>query len=73
MQRIFYLLQKEFRQIFRDKSMIVALFFVPFIQLALLGHAITTDVTSHDIVLCDLDRTPMSRAFLQHFNQTEYF
>lgn len=73
MQRIFYLVQKEFRQIFRDKSMIVALFFIPFVQLALLGHAITTDVTSHDIVVCDLDRTPMSRAFLQHFSQTEYF
>jgi ABC-2 type transport system permease protein len=73
MQRIFYLVQKEFRQIFRDRAMMVALFVIPFIQLVLLGNAITTDVTNLDIAVCDLDRTPMSRAFLNHFGETEYF
>ncbi|MDT8323606.1 MAG: ABC transporter permease [Bacteroidota bacterium] len=73
MQRIFYLVQKEFRQIFRDPAMIVALFAIPFIQLLLLGHAITTDVKNLDIAICDLDRTPMSRAFTEHFGETAYF
>ncbi|MCB2203993.1 ABC transporter permease [bacterium] len=73
MQRIYYLIQKEFRQIFRDRPMMAALFVIPFIQLVLLGNAITTDVTNLDIAVCDFDRTPMSREFLRHFGDTEYF
>ncbi len=73
MQRILYLVQKEFRQIFRDRSMIAALFFVPFIQLVILGNAITTDVTNLDLIVTDLDRTPMSRTFIERFTTTEYF
>lgn len=73
MQRILYLVQKEFRQIFRDRTMIVALFAVPFIQLVILGNAITTDVTNLDVIVTDLDRTPMSRAFLERFTTTKYF
>lgn len=73
MQRIFYLVQKEFRQIFRDPGMIAALFVIPFIQLVILGNAITTDVKNVDIIVTDLDRTPMSRAFLEHFTTTKYF
>ncbi|MBN1446937.1 MAG: ABC transporter permease [Bacteroidetes bacterium] len=73
MQRILYLIQKEFRQIFRDRAMIAALFAVPFIQLVILGNAITTDVTNVDVMVSDLDRTPMSRHFAERFSTTEYF
>ncbi len=72
MRRIFYLVQKEFRQVFRDKSMIGILFVVPFIQLVLLGNAITTEVKHVRVLLGDRDGTPMSRAFLQSFGGTEY-
>jgi ABC-2 type transport system permease protein len=73
MQRIFYLVQKEFRQIFRDPAMIGVLFIVPFIQIVILGNAITTDVKNVTIVFTDLDRSPMSRDFLQRFVHTPYF
>lgn len=73
MQRIFYLVQKEFRQIFRDPAMIGVLFVVPFIQIVLLGYAITTDVKNVTVVFTDLDRTGMSRDFLQDFTHTLYF
>ncbi|HOJ05667.1 MAG TPA: ABC transporter permease [Bacteroidota bacterium] len=72
MRRIFYLVQKEFRQVFRDKSMIGILFVVPFIQLVLLGNAITTEVKHVRVLLGDRDGTPMSRAFLQSFRGSEY-
>lgn len=72
MRRIFYLVQKEFRQVFRDKSMIGILFVVPFIQLVLLGNAITTEVKHVRVLLGDRDGTPMSRAFLQSFGGSEY-
>ncbi len=73
MQRIFYLIQKEFRQILRDPAMIGVLFVVPFIQIVLLGNAITTDVKNVTVVFTDQDRTPMSRDFLQRFTHTPYF
>jgi ABC-2 type transport system permease protein len=73
MQRIFYLVQKEFRQIFHDPAMIGVLFVVPFIQIVLLGYAITTDVKNVSVVFTDLDRTRMSRDFLQRFTHTPYF
>jgi ABC-2 type transport system permease protein len=73
MQRIFYLVQKEFRQIFRDPAMIGVLFIVPFIQIVILGNAVTTDVKNVSVVFTDLDRSPMSRDFLQRFAHTSYF
>ena len=44
MQQILYLIQKEFRQIFRDKAMVAIIFFAPIVQMIVLGFAITTDV-----------------------------
>lgn len=73
MQRILYLVQKEFRQIFRDPAMIGVLFIVPFIQIVILGNAVTTDVKNVSVVFTDLDRSPMSRDFLQRFVHTSYF
>lgn len=73
MQGIFYLIQKEFRQIFRDKSMIGILFFMPLIQLFLLGNAVTTDIVHLRVLLYDRDRSPMSREFLQQFTNSKYF
>lgn len=73
MQRVLYLIQKEFRQIFRDRAMIALLFVVPFIQITLLGFAVTSDVKNVEVVLADFDRTPMSRDFLQRLTHTPYF
>ncbi len=73
MQRVFYIVQKEFRQIFRDRSMIAVLFIVPFVQIVLLGNAITTDVKDVTVVFTDLDRSPMSRDFFQRFVHSPYF
>ncbi len=73
MHRIFYIIQKEFRQIVRDPAMIGVLFVVPFIQIVLLGNAITTDVKNVSVVFSDMDRTPMSRDFLQRFTHNPYF
>lgn len=73
MQQILYLIQKEFRQIFRDRSMIGILFVMPLIQLFLLGNAVTTDVIHLHLLIQDRDRTPMSREFIQQFTHSKYF
>ena len=73
MQQVYYLIQKEFRQVFRDKAMIGMLLIVPLLQVIILGYSITTDVTSLKIVIFDGDRTPVSRDFTRKFMHIEYF
>ncbi|MAT39054.1 MAG: ABC transporter [Ectothiorhodospiraceae bacterium] len=73
MQQVFYLVQKEFRQVFRSKIMIGILFVAPLIQILVLGNAVTTDVTNLKVVLFDNDRTPMSRELLRRLANSEYF
>ena len=73
MRQIFYLVQKEFRQIFRDFSMVRILFVVPLIQIFILGNAITTDVKNIKIIFHDQDKTPYSRDFISRFVHSRYF
>lgn len=73
MRQIFYLVQKEFRQIFRDFSMVRILFIVPLIQIFILGNAITTDVKNIKIIFQDQDKTPYSREFISKFVHSKYF
>ena len=73
MRQIFYLVQKEFRQIFRDFSMVRILFVVPLIQIFILGNAITTDVKNIKIVFQDQDKSPYSREFISRFVHSRYF
>ncbi len=61
MQRIFYLVQKEFRQIFREKANLIIIFVMPFIQLIILGFAITMDVKNISTVIVNQDQSSFSR------------
>ncbi len=73
MRQILYLVQKEFRQIFRDFSMVRILFVVPLIQIFILGNAITTDVKNIKVVIQDQDRSQYSREFISKFVHSKYF
>ncbi|MFC1770385.1 ABC transporter permease [Candidatus Margulisiibacteriota bacterium] len=61
MKRILYLMQKEFRQIFREKANLVIIFIIPILQLFLLGFAITTDVKNIGTIIIDHDQSALSR------------
>ncbi len=73
MQRILYLIQKEFRQILREKAFIGIIFIMPFIQIVLLGFAITTDVKNVTIAFVDKDHSQLSRRMIDAFTKTESF
>ncbi|MBU1052995.1 MAG: ABC transporter permease [Proteobacteria bacterium] len=73
MRQIFYLVQKEFRQVFRDKAMLRIIFIVPLVQIVILGNAITTDVKNIKLVIQDQDRTPYSRELVLQFVHCGYF
>jgi ABC-2 type transport system permease protein len=73
MHKIWYIMQKEFRQIFREKTNIVIIFVLPFIQLVLLGFAITTDVTNISTMIVDQDHSQLSRRMIDAFSTTKTF
>jgi ABC-2 type transport system permease protein len=73
MSKIFYLMQKEFRQIFREKANLGIIFVMPIIQLLILGFAITTDVKNIATIVVDEDRTVMSRSIVEALRATKTF
>lgn len=73
MGKVFHLVKKELRQVFRDPNMLRVIFIVPMIQLLVLGYAITTDIKNLDILICDFDRSTTSRDLVERFSHTDYF
>ncbi len=68
-----YLIQKEFRQIFRDRAMVAMIFMLPLVQMFLFAYAIQTDLKNVRLAVLDLDRTPESRRLLDSFFASNYF
>jgi ABC-2 type transport system permease protein len=68
-----HLLQKEFKQIFRQREMVVIIFFMPVVQLLILGYAINLDVKRIELAVFDQDRTELSRAVVGKFGASGYF
>ena len=73
MQRILYLIQKEFRQILREHTYLGLIFVMPFFQMVLLGFAITMDVKNVPMTIVDYDRSRFSRQLIDHFTASESF
>jgi len=73
MQRVFYLVQKEFRQMLREPVFIALILGVPFIQIVLLGFAITMDVKHVALTIVDQDKSVLSRRLEDAFSKTESF
>ncbi|MBM3328661.1 MAG: ABC transporter permease [Calditrichaeota bacterium] len=70
---VLFLIEKEFRQVFRDPIMLRMLFVLPVMQLFLFGYAVTTDIKNVRLALLDRDRTPASRHLAEAFYAGEYF
>ncbi len=73
MQRILYIIQKEFRQIVREKVFIGLIFGSPFIQIVILGFAITMDVKNVSLAVVDYDHSAYSNRLVDAFSKTESF
>jgi ABC-2 type transport system permease protein len=67
------MVRKEFYQIRQDKRMMVVSILAPFLQVLILGYAATTDIRNSSLVVCDLDRTAVSREFVRKFTNSGYF
>jgi len=73
MNIIGYIIQKEFRQIFRNKGMLPVIFILPLIQLLILSNAATFDVKNISFAYIDSDKTSTSRALVDKFEASTYF
>lgn len=73
MKTILYIVQKEFRQIFRNRAMLPIIFVLPLLQLIILSNAATFEVKNIQFSYIDHDRTSSSRALVQKFVASEYF
>jgi len=68
-----YLVQKEFRQILRDRAMLRIMFLAPIIQLFILSYAINTDLKNIRMAILDQDNSVESRRLSESFFQNDIF
>lgn len=73
MKTILYIIQKEFKQIFRNKGMLPIIFVLPLLQLVILSNAATFEVKNIKFGYIDNDHSSTSRALIEKFNASTYF
>jgi len=73
MRALRFLLQKEFRQIFRDPSILRIIFVMPMIQLLVLPWAADYEMKNIKISVVDHDHSPYSRQLIQKVTASGYF
>lgn len=73
MRTILYILQKEFLQIFRNKSMLPVIFALPIIQLCVLVFAATYEMKNTNLYVVDQDLSSHSRQIVSKFNGSPFF
>ena len=73
MKIIFYIIQKEFKQIFRNKGMLPIIFVLPLLQLVILSNAATFEVKNIKFAYIDNDKSSSSRALIEKFEASTYF
>ncbi|MGI9525487.1 MAG: ABC transporter permease [Weeksellaceae bacterium] len=73
MRRLKFLLEKEFKQIFRDKTIIAMIFLLPVLQLVLIPLAMNFDVKEINVVIVDNDHSSYSQKFVSKLGASGYF
>ena len=73
MKTIIFIIQKEFKQIFRNKGMLPLLFGLPLLQLLILSNAATFEIKNIKFGYIDNDHSSSSRELLSKFSASSYF
>lgn len=68
-----FLLQKEFRQIFRDKTILAMMFMMPTIQLIIMPLAANFEVKNINIAYVDHDHSSYSQKLIDKIGSSGYF
>lgn len=73
MRTILYIIQKEFIQIRRNKTMLPVIFVVPLIQLIILVNAATLEMKHINMYVVDKDLSSTSRQMVNKFKASPFF
>lgn len=73
MKTIGYIIQKEFKQIFRNKGMLPIIFVLPLLQLVILSNAATFEVKNIKFAYIDHDHSVSSSELIEKFQASTYF
>lgn len=73
MNTLGFILQKEFRQIFREKSILAMMFVMPLVQLVILPLAMDFDVKRIHLSVIDHDHSTYTRQLIQKIAASGYF
>lgn len=73
MHTIKYILQKEFRQILRNKTLLPMMLWVPLMQMLILVFAATFDVKEIKLTVVDNDMSETSRQLISKFDGSHFF
>jgi len=73
MKVILFIIQKEFLQIFRNKTMLPIIFMVPIVQLLILANAATFEMKNINLSVVDFDNTLRSREVISRFDASPFY
>ena len=73
MKVLYFILRKEFRQIFRDKSILAIIFLMPTIQLLVLPLAADYEVKNINLCVVDHDRSGYAQELVSKITSSGYF
>ncbi|MEO1652067.1 MAG: ABC transporter permease [Bacteroidota bacterium] len=73
MQTIGVILNKEFRQIFRDKAILRMIFAMPIVQLILIPFAADYEVRNINLSIVDQDHSSFSQRLIHKLHASNYF
>ncbi len=68
-----YLLEKEFKQIFRNKFMPALAVVFPLVVMLIMPWAATLDIKNIQVTVIDRDASPLSQELIQKINYSSYF
>lgn len=73
MKTILFILQKEFIQIFRNRSMLPIIFILPIVQLLILANAATQEMKNINLAIVDFDNSKSSRELINAFSNSPFY
>ncbi len=73
MRTIKHIIQKEFVQIFRNRTMLPIIFLVPIIQMIVLAYAATFDIKNINVSFYDQDQSQATMKLRSSFEQSPFF
>lgn len=73
MRTVGFLLRKEFRQVRRDRVMLIQIFAIPLVQLLVLANAATFEIRDSRMFIVDESRGSDARALARRFAASDYF